>query len=72
MLVVTDKRVLWLTFKEDKGFEVPTGQIANAYAANDQLELYWDGNVAKLVIEPADAASGIAYRISQLRTESDR
>jgi hypothetical protein len=72
LLVVTDKRVLWLTFKEDKGFEVPTGQIANAYAANDQLELYWDGNVAKLVIEPAEATSGIAYRISQLRTEPDR
>ena len=64
--------MLWLTYKEDKGLEVPLEAITDAYNANDQLELYFDGNVAKLMIEPGHAASTVAETIRQSRTEPDR
>lgn len=72
LLAVTDRRVLWLSFKEDRRLEVGLERITNAHGSTDTLELYFDGNVAKLVIEPGRAAIELANVIRQSRTEPDR
>jgi predicted Zn-dependent peptidase len=72
LLVVTGRRVVWLTYKEDKGFEIPVDAITNAYGADEQLDIYFGGNVAKVVVDPGDAAAFIAGKIRESRTEPDR
>ena len=43
MLVVTDRRVLWLTHTDGKGFEFKGDALASPGEDADQLEIYAGG-----------------------------
>jgi hypothetical protein len=72
LLVITDRRVVWRAHGDEDGFDIPLAKLTKAYGADEQLQLYFDGNVAKVNLDPGDAAPFIATEIETSRTEPDR
>ncbi len=67
LLVLTDRRVLWLNDKDEPLFEVPLDGITNAYASGDQLEVDSGDGSTKFTIEPREAAEALAEEIRARR-----
>jgi predicted Zn-dependent peptidase len=65
LLVVTERRVLWLSSVDDERLEAARG--ANADSRGAELELSWDGGSAKLQILPRELAPVLRDAIRERR-----
>jgi hypothetical protein len=68
LLVITDRRVLWLTDKDGKGFELTGDVLASPGEDAGQLEIYAGGETLTLRIEPKQATESLALAIRELWT----
>jgi hypothetical protein len=67
LLVMTDRRVLWVT-PDEEPWEVALASLVNAHADREVLELYWEGGMVKLNLDPREAAEWMAGAIRERRT----